>query len=100
MEINSVLLLRVSSVVDKDVNHPHSTILWMARMRVNELDYEMLSQMKRAGCIMLGIRVESGFYRRYLFRTGFAVNHMRKHARFYRHNPDVFWSLLEIRKIL
>ena len=72
----------------------------MARVRVDELDYEMLSEMKKAGCIMLGIRVESGFYRRYLFRPGFAVNHLRKHARFYWHNPDVFWSLLGIRKIL
>jgi len=197
----------------------NSTMPWMARVRVDELDYETLSQMKRAGCIMLGIGVESGsqriiedmhkqrtskpwlnqcrqvfrwtrqlgigtnayyvignptetreeieqtirfalelnsdsiqvhfytpypgsaawdkyhdrfaafestrlfhyatpmfsladvsvaelvklrgkFYRRYLFRPGFAVNHMRKHARFYWHNPDVFWSLFRIHKIL
>ena len=195
------------------------SMAWMARARVDELDYEILSQMKKAGCIMLGIGVESGsqriiegmrkqyhpkpwqqqcrrvfswtrrlgigtnayyvignptetrqeieqtikfarqlnsdsiqvhfytpypgsaawelykdrfagydstrlfhyatpmfslaevsvpelvrlrskFYRRYLFRPGFAVDHLRKHAGFYWHNPDVFWSLLGIRKIL
>ncbi len=197
----------------------NSTMPWMARVRIDEVDFELLSQMKKAGCIMLGLGVESGsqriiedmhkqhkpkpwqdqcrqvfrwthrlgigtnayyvignptetraeieqtikfalelnsdsiqvhfytpypgsaaweeyqdkfadfdstrmfhyatpmfsladvsvaelvklrakFYRRYLFRPGFAVNHLRKHARFYWHNPDVFWSLLGIRKIL
>ena len=196
-----------------------STMAWMARVRVDELSYETLSLMKQAGCIMLGIGVESGtqrifesmkkqqnpkpwleqcrkvfrwtrelgigtnayyvignptetkeeieqtikfalelnsdsiqvhyytpypgsaawekykdklegfdstkmfhyatplllladvsidelaklrsqFYRRYLFRPGFALDHLRKHARFYWHNRDVFWSLLGIRKIL
>jgi radical SAM superfamily enzyme YgiQ (UPF0313 family) len=197
----------------------HSSMAWMARVRIDELDNEILSQMKKAGCIMLGIGVESGnqriiegmhkqyhpkpwqqqcrrvfgwtrrlgigtnayyvignptetreeieqtiqfaqqlnsdsiqvhfytpypgsaawelykdrlagydstqlfhyatpmfslaevsvpelvklrskFYRRYLFRPGFAIDHLRKHAGFYRHNPDIFWSLLGIRKIL
>ncbi len=196
-----------------------STMAWMARVRVDELSYETLSLMKQAGCIMLGIGVESGtqrifesmrkqqnpgpwqdqcrkvfdwtrqlgigtnayyvignptetkeeieqtikfalelnsdsiqvhyytpypgsaawekykdklegldstkmfhyatpllllaevsvdklvtlrsqFYRRYLFRLGFALDHLRKHAGFYWHNRDVFWSLLGIRKIL
>ena len=196
-----------------------STMAWMARVRVDELSYETLNLMKQAGCIMLGIGVESGtqrifesmkkqqnpkpwldqcrkvfrwtrelgigtnayyvignptetkeeieqtikfalelnsdsiqvhyytpypgsaawekykdklegfdstkmfhyatpllllaevsvdelaklrsqFYRRYLFRPGFALDHLRKHARFYWHNRDVFWSLLGIRKIL
>ncbi len=45
-------------------------------------------------------KLRSKFYRRYLFRPGFAINHLRKHARFYWHNPDVFWSLLGIRKVL
>lgn len=46
------------------------------------------------------IRLRSKFYRRYIFRPGFAVEHLRKHAGFYWHNPDVFWSLLGIRKVL
>ena len=197
----------------------NSSMAWMARVRIDELDYEILTQMKKAGCIMLGIGVESGsqriieamrkqyhpkpwqeqcrrvfgwtrqlgigtnayyvignptetrqeieqtiqfalqlnsdsiqvhfytpypgsaawelykdrfadydstrlfhyatpmfslaqvsvpellklrskFYRRYLLRPGFAMDHLRKHAGFYWHNPDVFWSLLGIRKIL
>ena len=197
----------------------NSRMAWMARVRIDELDYEMLLLMKKAGCIMLGIGVESGsqriiedmhkqphpkpwrdqcrrifswtrrlgigtnayyvignptetgeeieqtiklamelnsdsiqvhfytlypgsaawekykkmladydstqffhyatpmfsladvtveelitlrskFYRRYIFRPGFAVDHLRKHAGFYWHNPDVFWSLLGIRKVL
>ncbi len=197
----------------------NSSMAWMARVRVDELDYEILGQMKKAGCIMLGIGVESGsqriienmhkqyhpqpwqqqcrrvfgwtrqlgigtnayyvignptetrqeieqtiqfalqlnsdsiqvhfytpypgsaawelykdrfagydstrlfhyatplfslaqvsvpelvklrsrFYRRYLFRPGFAIDHLCKHAGFYWHNPDVFRSLLGIRKIL
>ncbi len=197
----------------------NTRMAWMARVRIDELDYEMLSQMKKAGCIMLGIGVESGsqriiegmhkqhtpkpwldqcrrifswtrqlgigtnayyvignptetreeieqtiklalelssdsiqvhfytlypgsaawqkykntladydstqffhyatpmfsladesveelvklrskFYRRYIIRPGFAADHLRKHAGFYWHNPDVFWSLLGIRKVL
>jgi radical SAM superfamily enzyme YgiQ (UPF0313 family) len=197
----------------------NSQLAWIARVRVDELDYDMLVRMKRAGCIMLGIGVESGcqhiveamhkqrrprawldqcrqvfrwtrrlgigtnayyvignpnetreeikqtikfarelnsdsiqvhfytpypgsaawelykerladfdparmfhyatpmftlsdvsvhelvklrskFYRCYIFRPGFVVDHMRKHARFYWNNRDVFWSLLGIRKIL
>jgi len=72
MTINSVLLLRVSSVVDKD-----------ADVSVEEL-----------------VTLSSKFYRRYIFRPGFALDHLRKHAGFYWHNPDVFWSLLGIRKVL
>lgn len=40
-----------------------STIPWMARVRVDELDYEVLLLMKKAGCVMLGIGVESGSQR-------------------------------------
>ena len=40
-----------------------SRIPWMARVRVDEVDYEMLKLMKQAGCIMLGIGVESGSQR-------------------------------------
>jgi len=46
------------------------------------------------------VRLRSEFYRRYLFRPGFAIDHLRRHAGFYWHNPDVFWNLLGIRKIL
>jgi anaerobic magnesium-protoporphyrin IX monomethyl ester cyclase len=197
----------------------HSKMPWMARVRVDELSYELLAFMKRAGCVMLGIGVESGseriirdmrkqrnskpwlelcrqvfrwtkalgigtnayyvignptetreeieqtirfalelnsdsiqvhfytpypgsaawekygnsyngyeptkmfhyakpivslaevspdelvlirsrLYRRYLFRLGFALAHLRRHGAFYLHNPDVLWSLLGIRKVL
>jgi radical SAM superfamily enzyme YgiQ (UPF0313 family) len=40
-----------------------SRMPWMARVRVDELDYELLKLMKRAGCIMLGIGVEAGSQR-------------------------------------
>ena len=37
-----------------------SKMPWMARVRVDELNYELLTVMKKAGCVMLGIGVESG----------------------------------------
>ncbi len=37
-----------------------STMPWMARVRVDELTYDLLVLMKKAGCAMLGIGVESG----------------------------------------
>lgn len=40
-----------------------SKMPWMARVRVDEVDYELLSLMKQAGCIMLGIGVEAGSQR-------------------------------------
>lgn len=40
-----------------------SGLPWMARVRVDEVDYELLKLMKQAGCIMLGIGVESGSQR-------------------------------------
>lgn len=40
-----------------------SEMPWMARVRVDELDYELLGLMKKAGCVMLGIGVESGSQR-------------------------------------
>jgi radical SAM superfamily enzyme YgiQ (UPF0313 family) len=45
------------------------------------------------------VKIRSQFYRRYILRPGFAINHLRRHAAFYLHNSDVFWSLLGIRKI-
>ena len=37
-----------------------SKMPWMARVRVDELSYELLDLMKKAGCVMLGLGVESG----------------------------------------
>ncbi len=37
-----------------------SKMPWMARVRVDELNYDLLVLMKKAGCVMLGIGVESG----------------------------------------
>jgi radical SAM superfamily enzyme YgiQ (UPF0313 family) len=45
------------------------------------------------------VKLRSSFYKRYLFRPGFAFRHLRRYASFYLHNPDIFWSLLGIRKI-
>ncbi|UCG11227.1 MAG: radical SAM protein [Deltaproteobacteria bacterium] len=45
------------------------------------------------------VELRSKFYRRYIFRPGFAIKHMRRHLAFYWHNPDIFLSLLGIRKI-
>ena len=38
----------------------NSRMPWMARVRVDELSYDLLDLMKRAGCVMLGLGVESG----------------------------------------
>jgi hypothetical protein len=38
-------------------------IPWMARVRVDEVDRDLLLLMKRAGCVMLGIGVEAGSQR-------------------------------------
>lgn len=46
------------------------------------------------------VKIRSQFYRRYLFRPGFALSHLRRHLAFYLHNPNIFWRLLGIRKIL
>ncbi len=43
--------------------------------------------------------LRSQFYRRYLFRPGFALKHLWRHGAFYLHNPDILWRLLGIRKI-
>jgi radical SAM superfamily enzyme YgiQ (UPF0313 family) len=45
-------------------------------------------------------QLRSKFYRRYLFRPRFMLDHLWRHAGFYWHNPDVFWSLVGIRKVL
>ncbi len=45
------------------------------------------------------VKLRSQFYRRYILRPSFAFTHLRRHAAFYLHNPDIFWSLLGIRKI-
>jgi anaerobic magnesium-protoporphyrin IX monomethyl ester cyclase len=46
------------------------------------------------------VKIRSDFYRRYIFRPGFALNHFRRYGSFYFHNPDILWRLLGIRKIL
>jgi radical SAM superfamily enzyme YgiQ (UPF0313 family) len=38
-------------------------ISWMARVRVDEVDYELLKLMKEAGCVLLGIGAEAGSQR-------------------------------------
>jgi hypothetical protein len=45
------------------------------------------------------VKLRSRFYRRYLFRPGFAFTHMWRYAAFYRHNPDIFRTLLGIRRV-
>jgi radical SAM superfamily enzyme YgiQ (UPF0313 family) len=45
------------------------------------------------------VKLRSRFYKRYLFRPGFAFRHFRRYASFYLHNPNILWSLLGIRKI-
>jgi anaerobic magnesium-protoporphyrin IX monomethyl ester cyclase len=37
-----------------------SRMPWMARVRVDELGYDLLTRMKKSGCVMLGLGVESG----------------------------------------
>lgn len=39
------------------------------------------------------------FYLSYMLRPGFILRHFKRHLGFYRNNPDVFWSLLGIRKL-
>ena len=46
------------------------------------------------------LKFRSKFYLRYILRPDFAINHFKRHAAFYLHNPDILWSLLGIRKIL
>ncbi len=45
------------------------------------------------------VKLRSRFYKQYLFRPGFALRHLWRYGSFYLHNPDIFWSLLGIRKI-
>lgn len=46
------------------------------------------------------VKIRSQFYRRYLFRPVFALDHFRRHGVFYWKNPDILRTLLGIRKIL
>jgi dTDP-4-amino-4,6-dideoxygalactose transaminase/radical SAM superfamily enzyme YgiQ (UPF0313 family) len=45
------------------------------------------------------VKLRADFYRGYILRPGFAVDHLWKHAGFYLHNPDIFRTLLGIRKL-
>jgi anaerobic magnesium-protoporphyrin IX monomethyl ester cyclase len=49
----------MQSLCEELINR-NSKMPWMARVRVDELNYELLTLMKKAGCVMLGIGVESG----------------------------------------
>jgi radical SAM superfamily enzyme YgiQ (UPF0313 family) len=44
----------------KELIRRGSNMPWMARVRVDELNYDLLVLMKKAGCSMLGLGVESG----------------------------------------
>jgi len=46
------------------------------------------------------VQLRAQFYRRYIFRPKFLMQHFWRYAAFYWHNPDVFWSLVGIRKVL
>ena len=46
------------------------------------------------------MEIRSSFYKKYLFRPKFALQHLWHYAGFYLHNPDIFWTLLGIRKIM
>jgi magnesium-protoporphyrin IX monomethyl ester (oxidative) cyclase len=45
------------------------------------------------------LKLRSKFYLRYLLRPGFAIRHLMRYAVFYLHNPDIFRTLLGIRKV-
>jgi hypothetical protein len=45
------------------------------------------------------VKLRSAFYRRYILRPRFALDHLLKHWRFYLHNPDILQTLLGIRKL-
>jgi radical SAM superfamily enzyme YgiQ (UPF0313 family) len=45
------------------------------------------------------IALRSRFYRRYIFRPGFLFPHLWRHKGFYWHNPDVFRTLVGIRRV-
>lgn len=45
------------------------------------------------------VKLRSEFYRRYILRPLFVFDHLRKHWRFYLHNPDILQTLLGIRKL-
>jgi radical SAM superfamily enzyme YgiQ (UPF0313 family) len=45
------------------------------------------------------VRLRSDFYRSYILRPRFALDHLWKHGRFYLHNMDILWTLLGIRKL-
>jgi len=46
------------------------------------------------------MEIRAGFYRRYLLHPGFALRHMWHYGLFYLRNPDIFRTLVGIRKII
>jgi len=45
------------------------------------------------------LEIRARMYRRYLFRPAFALRHLWHYAGFYLMNPDIFWTLLGIRRL-
>ena len=45
------------------------------------------------------IELRARFYRRYIFRPGFIIPHLWQHKGFYWNNPDIFWTMVGIRKV-
>jgi hypothetical protein len=45
------------------------------------------------------VKLRSEFYRSYILRPRFAMEHLWKHGRFYMHNRDILRTLLGIRKL-
>lgn len=62
-------------IIDRGLNH----IKWEANTRVGTLDYELLSLMKKAGCISLALGIEFGNQRILdLCQKGFSVTRVRE----------------------
>jgi anaerobic magnesium-protoporphyrin IX monomethyl ester cyclase len=74
---------RLDDGASKQLYHYARPLLSLAAVPVDEL-----------------VKLRSRFYKRYLFRPRFAPRHLWRHGSFYLHNPNVFWSLLGIRRVL
>ena len=73
---------RMDESISKQLYHYASPLLSLAAVSTDEL-----------------IKLRSSFYKRYLFRLPFVLRHLRRYGLFYLYNPNIFWSLLGIRKI-
>ena len=85
--------------------YPGSQAWDLYKDRLADADSKLLYHYARPLLSLAGVSTDelvelrSTFYRRYLFRSGFALRHLRRYGLFYLHNPNIFWSLLGIRKI-